>query len=321
MGADCPALPTSTETTVDLVVNGQIVRSATGQNSPHLQWVSWNVADLAGQNAHIEIIDNNTGGSSTGWGHLFADEIVFSDVPKDIGNWVDYGRDLYAVNSWNNMPGNQRRWIGWMNNWDYGGSIPTSPWRSAQSIPRDVSLETIDGVVQLVQTPISELNALREGGSAQQNVTINNGTTALNTKGDTLEIVAEFQIGTASEFGLKVRTGPGEETLVGYNVPAQQLFIDRSNSGQIGFSDLFADGELYPSRGIAPLAATNGRVQFHIFVDWSSVEVFGGNGQAVISDQIFPQPSSNGLAAFATDGTTKLISLQIWPLQSIWRNR
>jgi fructan beta-fructosidase len=321
MGADCPALPTSTETTVDLVVNGQIVRSATGQNSPHLQWVSWNVADLAGQNAHIEIIDNNTGGSSTGWGHLFADEIVFSDVPKDIGNWVDYGRDLYAVNSWNNMPGNQRRWIGWMNNWDYGGSIPTSPWRSAQSIPRDVSLETIDGVVQLVQTPISELNALREGGSAQQNVTINNGTTALNTKGDTLEIVAEFQIGTASEFGLKVRTGPGEETLVGYNVPAQQLFIDRSNSGQIGFSDLFADGELYPSRGIAPLAATNARVQFHIFVDWSSVEVFGGNGQAVISDQIFPQPSSNGLAAFATDGTTKLISLQIWPLQSIWRNR
>lgn len=108
---------------------------------------------------------------------------------------------------------------------------------------------------------------------------------------------------------------------MGYNVPAQQLFIDRSNSGQIGFSDLFADGELYPSRGIAPLAATNGRVQFHIFVDWSSVEVFGGNGQAVISDQIFPQPSSNGLAAFATDGTTKLISLQIWPLQSIWRNR
>jgi len=205
-----------------------------------------------------------------------------------------------------------------MNDWDYGGSMPTSPWRSAQSIPRDVSLETTGGTVQLVQTPISELNALREGGSSQQNLAINNGTTTLNAKGDTLEIVAEFQIGTASEFGLEVRTGQGEETLVGYNVPAQQQFVDRSNSGQIGFSDLFAYGELYPSRGIAPLAPTNGLVQFHIFVDWSSVEVFGGNGQAVISDQIFPQPSSNGLAAFATGGTAKLISLHVWPLQSIW---
>ena len=319
LGADSPALPTSTETTINLVVNGQIVRSATGQNSPHLQWVSWNVADLASQNAQIEIIDNNTG--ETGWGHLFADEIMFSDVPKDIANWVDYGRDFYAVNSWNNMPGNQRRWIGWMNNWDYGGSIPTSPWRSAQSIPRDVSLKTIGGAVQLVQTPISELNALREGGSNQQNVVVNNGTTALNTKGVTLEIVAEFQIGTASEFGLKVRTGPGEETLVGYNVPAQQLFVDRSNSGQIGFSDLFAYGEAYPSKGIAPLAPTNGLVQLHIFVDWSSVEVFGGNGQAVISDQIFPQPSSDGLAVFATGGAAKLVSLHVWPLRSIWRGQ
>ena len=256
-----------------------------------------------------------------GWGHLFADEIVFSDVPKDIANWVDYGRDFYAVNSWNNMPGNQRRWIGWMNNWDYGGSIPTSPWRSAQSIPRDVSLETIGSVVQLVQTPISELSALRQGGSNQQNVAINNGTTALNTRGDTLEIVADFQIGTASEFGLKVRTGQGEETLVGYNVPAQQLFVDRSNSGQIGFSDLFAYGELYPSKGIAPLAPTNGLVQLHIFVDWSSVEVFGGNGQAVITDQIFPQPSSDGLAVFATGGAAKLVSLHVWPLRSIWRGQ
>ena len=108
-----------------------------------------------GSTAQIEIIDKNTG--AQGWGHLFADEIVFSNVPKEVANWIDYGRDFYAVNSWNNLPDNKRRWIGWMNNWDYGTSIPTSPWRSAQSIPRDVSLETIDGNVQLVQKPIPEL--------------------------------------------------------------------------------------------------------------------------------------------------------------------
>ena len=316
MGADSPALPTSTETTVNLVVDGKIVRSATGQNSPHLQWVSWNVAEFAGRDAQIEIIDYNTG--ADGWGHLFADEIVFSDVPKEVANWIDYGRDFYAVNSWNNLPDNKRRWIGWMNNWDYGGSIPTSPWRSAQSIPRDVSLETIDGNVQLVQTPIPELGELRQGGSNNENMLINSGVTALSAKGDALEIIAEFQVGTASEFGLKVRTGQGEETLVGYNVAAGEVFVDRAKSGQVGFSDLFSYGELFPSRGIAPLAAVNGRVRLHIFVDWSSVEVFGGDGQAVITDQIFPMPSSNGVALFANGGTAKLVSLQIWPLRSIW---
>jgi sucrose-6-phosphate hydrolase SacC (GH32 family) len=316
MGADSPALPRSTETTVDLVINGKIVRSATGQNSGNLQWVSWNVAELQGSTAQIEIIDKNTGGQ--GWGHLFADEIVFSNTPKEVANWIDYGRDFYAVNSWNNRPNNERRWIGWMNNWDYGGSIPTSPWRSAQSIPRDVSLETIDGNVQLVQTPIPELGGLRQGGSNNEQMLINSGTTPLSAKGDAVEIIAEFQVGTASEFGLKVRTGQGEETLVGYNVPAGEVFVDRAKSGQVGFSDLFPYGELFPSRGIAPLAAENGRVKLHIFVDWSSVEVFGGDGQTVITDQIFPMPSSDGLALFANGGTAKLVSLRIWQLRSIW---
>ena len=160
-----PALPTSTETTVNLVVDGKIVRSATGQNSAHLQWVSWNVAEFAGRDAQIEIIDYNTG--ADGWGHLFADEIVFSDVAKEVANWIDYGRDFYAVNSWNNLPDNQRRWIAWMNNWDYGGSIPTSPWRSAMSIPREVRLETLDEKVQLVQKPIPELSELRQGESCR----------------------------------------------------------------------------------------------------------------------------------------------------------
>ena len=89
--------------------------------------------------------------------------------------------------------------------------------------------------------------------------------------------------------------------------------MDRTKSGQVAFSNLF------PSREAAPLSAKNGRVTLHIFVDWSSVEVFAeGDGQAVITDQIFPMPSSDGLALFANGGNAKLVSLHIWPLRSIW---
>jgi sucrose-6-phosphate hydrolase SacC (GH32 family) len=116
------------------------------------------------------------------------DSIVFSNVAKEQANWIDWGRDFYAVNSWNNLPDNKRRWIGWMNNWDYGTSIPTSPWRSAQSIPRDVRLATLDGNVQLVQTPIPELAELRGAESFSQSNLITAGTSVLGAKGKALEI-------------------------------------------------------------------------------------------------------------------------------------
>ncbi|MBV9392444.1 MAG: GH32 C-terminal domain-containing protein, partial [Verrucomicrobia bacterium] len=310
LAADSPAHPVSNETTVNLLVGGNIVRSATGLNSEQLSWTAWNVADFEGQTAQIEIIDTSNGG----FGHILVDDIYFSNVPKEQANWIDWGRDFYAVNSWNNLPDNQRRWIGWMNNWDYGGSIPTSPWRSSMSIPRDVSLKPIDEKVQLIQTPIRELRELREGESySSHDGLITAGTTALATHGKALEIIVEFQVGTASQFGLKVRTGTGgEETLVGYDAPGGEVFVDRTNSGQSSFSDLFA------GRQTAPLSAKNGRVKLHIFVDWSSVEVFASDGQTVITDQIFPMPSSDGLALFANGGDAKLVSLHIWPLRSIW---
>ena len=112
------------------------------------------------------------------------------------------------------------------------------PWRSAQSIPRDVSLDTLDGTVQLVQRPIPELRELRGGESISQDSLITAGTTPLGTRGKALEIIAEFQVGTATQFGLKVRTGSGEETLVGYDAPGGQVFVDRTNSGQVVLQQL-----------------------------------------------------------------------------------
>jgi levanbiose-producing levanase len=63
------------QTTVNLVVNGSVVRTATGQNSEQLKWTGWNVTNLSGATASIQIIDNNTGS----WGHVLADQITFDD--------------------------------------------------------------------------------------------------------------------------------------------------------------------------------------------------------------------------------------------------
>ena len=61
----------------------------------------------------------------------------------------------------------------------------------------------------------------------------------------------------------------------------------------------------------------NGKVQLRLLVDWSSVEVFGGQGEAVITDQIFPDPASEGVQLFSESGTAKLDDAVVWHLDSV----
>ena len=42
--------------------------------------------------------------------------------------------------TYNNAPGHEPVWLGWMNNWEYASGLPTSPWRGAQSLPRQITL-------------------------------------------------------------------------------------------------------------------------------------------------------------------------------------
>lgn len=66
------------ETCVNLLVDGAIVRTATGSNSEQLAWTSWKVADLEGKQAQIQIVDKRTGG----WGHINADQIEMTDTRR-----------------------------------------------------------------------------------------------------------------------------------------------------------------------------------------------------------------------------------------------
>ena len=140
MLTDSAAVPRSDEESVNLVVNGQVVRTATGNDSETLDWASWNVKEFVGQQAQIKVVDNNR----FGWGHILADEFIASSTAATTRlqsyDWLDYGRDYYAAVSFANMPEGKRVMLGWMNNWDYANDIPTNPWRSAMSLPREVKL-------------------------------------------------------------------------------------------------------------------------------------------------------------------------------------
>jgi sucrose-6-phosphate hydrolase SacC (GH32 family) len=91
------------------------------------------------------------------------------------------------------------------------------------------------------------------------------------------------------------------------------MFVDRR---QAGFSEIAGYAELHA----APLAPRGGRVKLRLLVDHSSIELFGGDGEAVITETMLPDPVRAGLQAFSTGGSVRLVSLDIYPLGSIWRS-
>lgn len=64
-------------TQLRLVVEGHVARAASGKDNERLEPMSWEVRDLAGKTAHLEIVDEAQGG----WGHINVDQIEFSDLP------------------------------------------------------------------------------------------------------------------------------------------------------------------------------------------------------------------------------------------------
>ncbi|MFW6270258.1 MAG: GH32 C-terminal domain-containing protein, partial [Bacillota bacterium] len=68
----------------------------------------------------------------------------------------------------------------------------------------------------------------------------------------------------------------------------------------------------------APLKPENNRIQLHIYIDHSTVEVFGNGGQKVISALTFPETANDNLELYVKDGQAELISLEIYELDSIW---
>jgi uncharacterized protein (DUF608 family) len=85
-------------TCMNLVVDGEVLRTATGLNTERLEPHNWNVEDLLGREAHLEIVDEESGG----WGHINIDQIEFRDSPREIDpgqlqDWADFGSLCLAL--------------------------------------------------------------------------------------------------------------------------------------------------------------------------------------------------------------------------------
>lgn len=67
------------DTCINLLINGKVVRSATGWRSDHLAPMSWDVSRFLGQTAQLQLVDAASGD----WGHVNVAHIVQTDEPEN----------------------------------------------------------------------------------------------------------------------------------------------------------------------------------------------------------------------------------------------
>lgn len=237
---------------------------------------------------------------------------------SESAHWFDYGPDYYAAVSWSDVPASdgRRLWLGWMSNWEYGGDVPTSPWRSAMSIPREVGLSRTAEGIRLVQKPAREMESLRDRHFAFKSGDVSEANAWLkerHVQGDQLELMVEFAPRSSGTEGVKVLKSDTEATVIGVDRQRGRAFVDRTQSGNVTFHQKFSG--VYD----APLAVHDGRVKLHLFVDASSVEVFVNDGERVFTSLVYPSAASRGVEFFGSMTSARITSLNVWTLKSIWK--
>ncbi|MHC4461021.1 MAG: GH116 family glycosyl-hydrolase [Planctomycetota bacterium] len=76
------------QTCLNLVIDGRVVRTATGKNSERLNWEIFDVSKYIGKKAKIEVVDAHSGG----WGHIMVDQIVFTDKKVVGSDDIDFNK-------------------------------------------------------------------------------------------------------------------------------------------------------------------------------------------------------------------------------------
>ena len=236
---------------------------------------------------------------------------TFSDDGSPAPLWLDYGPDNYAGTTWSGAPDNRHIYIGWMSSWPYAAATPTSPWRGATTLPRELKLVQTSEGIRLQQTVSPEFAELRTLIGMWSDVEVS-GKLPLDARGRRLEIIADLKPGTAARSGLDVHQGADGQTRIVYNAEQQQLLLSRSaqtDSGTIsGFTPAFG----------APVPADQKTIRLHLFVDESSVEILVDDGLISISGQTFMAPGNDGIGLFAEGGSATISHLEIYEIASVW---
>ena len=227
--------------------------------------------------------------------------------------WVDYGRDNYAGVTWGNIPKSdgRRLFLGWMSNWDYGTSVPTLNFRSANTIPRELTLKNNGDHLVLNSFPVKEMKSLRSipkiipDKLVEKELSIDE--LLKNNKG-TYEIEMTLKPQNSTVFGFELKNSKGEGLKFTFDLNAKKLSMDRKRSGKIDFNEKFKSGTSSP-------LVKKSSYKVRLLVDKASAELFINDGEIVMTTLVFPTEIMNAMNLFTTMGKLNAENITIYNIK------
>ncbi len=200
----------------------------------------------------------------------------------------------------------------WM---DYGKDHYAHQYRSANTLPRDISLfKGTDGQYYLKTVPSPELLALRDHRTVSakgKSFGKSPVKFALPEANDGIcEINMSLNARKADKVTITLANRQGEKVDMTFDPSASTFSFDRTQSGLTDFSHDF------PAVVTAPTLRNSTSQSLRIFVDRSSIEVFDGEGNFVLTNLVFPGSPYTTLSLAADGGKASLNSLEIYTIKT-----
>ncbi|MEQ3161759.1 DUF4980 domain-containing protein [Parabacteroides goldsteinii] len=255
------------------------------------------------------------------------------DTKPEVVKWMDWGKDHYATVCFSNT-GDRVIAVPWMSNWQYANIIPTQQYRSANALPRELTMYSEGKEVYMAVNPVRELESLRKetreipAFTVEANKAVSIDTLFAGNDG-AFEINMNIAIGKSSIAGFQLVNGIGEYVDIYLDLNAKKLVMDRVHSGIVDFgkNSVPHEKEAHDNRIANSInyvddfaLATWGPLSpaqehtLRIFVDKCSVEVFLDGGKVAMTNLVFPNEPYNCLNFYSKDGSCRVNSLNIYKL-------
>lgn len=269
------------------------------------QWECPDLIELPyeGGSKWVLIVNVNPGGPTNGSGIMCFigdfDGKEFKADDLDYPMWMDTGMDNYAGVTWSNAPGNRKVLIGWMNNWAYCGGVPCSPWRSAFTLPRELSLVDVDGKPMIASHVVSEIDKIAGEWKDLGNGAAFDSPAAYH---------AQFELPLTGNTSFSLSNEKGEQLEISYNSIYNTLAAKRTSAtgaNPASFSMPSVSGKLM---------GNGTSVKLDIYVDQSSVEIMSADGTFTMTNLVFPSTIYNKISI-----PSSASGLKYRELKSIWK--
>lgn len=240
-----------------------------------------------------------------------ADTLPDGTVPT---KWMDYGKDHYATVSWSGAPDDRRVVLGWMSNWQYADAVPTTQFRSANTLPRDLSLFIgADNQYYLKTLPSPEVNNLigdKFLSAKNKNLGIKPASFKLPADNKGICVIeVDLDAQSAKDVEVILSNAEGEKVVMNFLPDESKFSFDRTQSGITEFSNEF------PAVVWAPTLRNSNLQKLRIFIDTSSIEVFDAEGNFVMTNLVFPNQPYSSVAFSAKGGKARINSLNIYNIK------